>query len=345
MKISILLPYKENFSPKYAGAVSLFLKDTVNLSKYKDCITIYGNTNYKKKLLNNYENIHFTKLFLRSNTKIYLKKFIEKEKISKSNLIEIHNRPEYLNFIYKYNKNIVFYYHNNPLEMKSSYKLNDRLNVLIKSKRIIFNSNWTKKQFIKNIPQKKYYNKLEVIHQSTNKKKINILNKDKIVIFVGRLNKAKGYDIFGNAIINVLNKFPDWKSIIIGDEPRDNIIFQHKNLKLLGFQQHSSVIKWFSKSKIAVICSRNDEPFGRTALEASSCGCGVIISNKGGLPEASPYAIKLKKLDVKSLEKEIIGLITNKKKLLNIQNKIYKNFDLTNIKISSKIDLYRDKLV
>ena len=34
MKISILLPYKENFSPKYAGAVSLFVNDTVKNSKY-----------------------------------------------------------------------------------------------------------------------------------------------------------------------------------------------------------------------------------------------------------------------------------------------------------------------
>jgi len=28
MKISILLPYKENFSPNNPGAVSLFVKDT-----------------------------------------------------------------------------------------------------------------------------------------------------------------------------------------------------------------------------------------------------------------------------------------------------------------------------
>ena len=48
MKISILLPYKENFSPIYAGAVSLFVKDTTILSKYKKYITIYGNTNLKK---------------------------------------------------------------------------------------------------------------------------------------------------------------------------------------------------------------------------------------------------------------------------------------------------------
>ena len=48
MKISILLPYKENFSPEYAGAVSLFVKDTVNISKYKKDINIYGNTSFKK---------------------------------------------------------------------------------------------------------------------------------------------------------------------------------------------------------------------------------------------------------------------------------------------------------
>ena len=35
MKISILLPYKENFSPIYPGAVSLFVKDTAALINIK----------------------------------------------------------------------------------------------------------------------------------------------------------------------------------------------------------------------------------------------------------------------------------------------------------------------
>ena len=34
MKIAILLPYKENFSPEYAGAVSIFINDTLKISKY-----------------------------------------------------------------------------------------------------------------------------------------------------------------------------------------------------------------------------------------------------------------------------------------------------------------------
>ena len=33
--IGILLPYKENFSPEYPGAVSLFVYETSKISKYK----------------------------------------------------------------------------------------------------------------------------------------------------------------------------------------------------------------------------------------------------------------------------------------------------------------------
>ena len=36
MKISILLPYKENFSPDYPGAVSLFVYETSKISKFKN---------------------------------------------------------------------------------------------------------------------------------------------------------------------------------------------------------------------------------------------------------------------------------------------------------------------
>ena len=35
MKISILLPYKENFSPEYPGAVSLFVFETSKKSDFK----------------------------------------------------------------------------------------------------------------------------------------------------------------------------------------------------------------------------------------------------------------------------------------------------------------------
>ena len=345
MKISILLPYKEDFTPDYAGAVSLFLSDTIKLSKYKKNIQVFGNTSFKKKLLKNYTNLKFTKFFFRSSSKAYVKKFLDEEKIKKSNLIEIHNRPEYINSIFKKNKNIVLYFHNNPLEMKLAKTANERINLYYKTKKIIFNSNWTLNQFTKGLNKKYITNKLEVINQSTSKKIINFKNKKKIILFVGKLNISKGYDIFGEAIINVLNNYPDWKAIVIGDEPREKHVFKHRNLKILGFQKNNIVTKWFIKSDISVVCPRKSEPFGRTALEASSAGCALIITDKGGLREASPKAMKLKTLTVKNVEKSIKKLIKNESFKKSLQKRIYKHFYLTNNYISKKIDGYRDKLI
>ena len=345
MKISILLPYKENFTPNYAGAVSLFLNDTIKLSKYKKNIQVYGNTSFKKKLLTNYTNLNFSKLLFRSSSKTYVKKFLENEKISKSNIIEVHNRPDYINSIYEINDNIVLYFHNNPQDMKSSKTVKERINVFNKTKKIIFNSKWTLKKFTKGLNKKYNTDKLEVINQSTSKKIINFKNKKKIILFVGRLNASKGYDLFGKAIIGVLNNNPDWKAIVIGDEPREKYIFEHKNLKNLGFQKYNVVTKWFVKSDISVVCSRWDEPFGRTALEASSAGCAVIITDKGGLSEASPQAMKIKSLTIKNIENSIEKLIKNVSFKKSLQKRIYKNFFLTNNYISKKIDSYRDKLI
>ena len=50
MNIAILLPFKENYSSKLAGAVSLFINDINNKSKFKTTTTIYGSTDEKKFL-------------------------------------------------------------------------------------------------------------------------------------------------------------------------------------------------------------------------------------------------------------------------------------------------------
>ena len=64
MKISILLPYKENFSPDYPGAVSLFVFETTKISKFRKNITVFGNTTYKKIFNLKYVNIDLRKNFL-----------------------------------------------------------------------------------------------------------------------------------------------------------------------------------------------------------------------------------------------------------------------------------------
>ena len=62
MKIGILLPYKENFSPDYPGAVSLFVYETSINSKFRKNIIVFGNTNLKKKFNLKYKNIELFKV-------------------------------------------------------------------------------------------------------------------------------------------------------------------------------------------------------------------------------------------------------------------------------------------
>ena len=76
------------------------------------------------------------------------------------------------------------------------------------------------------------------------------------------------------------------------------------------------ILENLKKISISVVCSRWNEPFGRTSLEAASRGSAVIISDRGGLPETSENAIILKSLGVNSLFNAIENLIVNKKKLL-----------------------------
>ena len=180
MKISILLPYKENFSPNYAGAVSINIKDTIKHSKYKNMITVYGSTTHKKKYHKSYKNLIFKNNFLTSSSKAYLRKFVEEENKKKSDFIEIHNRPEYIEFLYKYNSNLVLFYHNDPLSMRYSKTINERSKLIQKTKKIIFNSNWTKKRFLIGLKlNSNTRKKFEVIHQSIDRVNINLKKKKK----------------------------------------------------------------------------------------------------------------------------------------------------------------------
>ena len=339
MKISILLPYKENFSFKKSGAVSLFVNDVIKHSELRKNTYVFGKTDEKNYLDKNYVNLNFQRIFLKSHSKIYIKKFLEYEKKLVSDIIEVHNRPAYIDLINKNTKSkIILYFHNDPLTMSGSKTLKDRKSLLLKVDHFIFNSEWSLNRFKIGLKDFEYFkNNFSVIYQSVNKPKINFKNKNKIISFIGKLNRAKGYDVFGNTILKILNKYPDWKSIVIGDEPREKHSFEHKNLKIFGYKDHKFILKQLEKTSISVICSRWNEPLGRASLEACSRGSVPIITQRGGLPETSKSALILKSLNSKNLFTLIEKLIINKNYLLKLQKENYKNFRFTPNLITQKI--------
>ena len=340
LKIATILPYKENYSFEKASAASLWVSEFYKNSRFKKKNIIFGNTKSNNFLTKNYVNIDlkFIKSKFKSTTNEYCEKLIKKINNNNFDLIEIHNRPLILfKLIKKINSRFIFYFHNDPLSMKGSKSISERLFILKNATKVIFISEWVKSRFYENI-DKKLSTNTEVIYHSVNKQPK--VKKEKLITYVGKLNHSKGYDIFSDAVIKILDEFSEWKALSIGDEERRSIYLNHKNHKELGFLSHKKTMAIFNKSEIAVVPSRWEEPFGRTALEASSRGCATIISNRGGLTETTDHAVVLNKLDQVDLYKNLKKLINEKKfrkKLQYLGKKNIKHIISENTKIIDQV--------
>ncbi len=341
-RIAILLPYKEDYNKNNAGSASLWVKDFFENSKLKKITTIYGINTKKKSLSKNFVNLNNKFPLFTFKKNIYYAKLFLKNIHKQTKIIEIHNRPEIFHFINKQNSNykLILVFHNNPLLIRGSKKIKERKNILNKCSNIIFVSKWVQKKFFEGLDSKKS-KKCSVIYPAI-KRLDKLPKKENIITFIGKLNKSKGYDLAGVAVVNILNKYKNWKAIFAGNEEREKYNFSHKNLKIYRWLSHGKILKLLKKSSICLVPSVWEEPFGRISMEASICGNAVILSNKGGLSETSKYHIKLKNLHVNNIFKEINNLILDKKKLSKLQKKSffdYKIFIEKSAKIFDEIKL------
>ena len=141
------------------------------------------------------------------------------------------------------------------MDLKGSEKHSDRKFLYENVDSLVFLSVWMKDQFFRDL-------------KITNTKKINIFYpgvqtekkfpvKKNIILFVGKLNRAKGYDIYTDAVSRFLKNHKTWKGIAVGSEPRREI-HKNKDIVELGEISNKKVLQLISKSKITVACSRWD---------------------------------------------------------------------------------------
>ena len=326
-KIYIILPHKDQFIKNYAGSASIWVKDFLIGTKFKNQIKVIGSTKKTKNLYSkkNYININISNFKFTSKSDSYTKKIIEICKKDKPEIIEIHNRPTYFRNIYDVYKDskFILIFHNDPLSQKGSRTINERKFLLNYCSKIYFVSTWVEEKFFDGI-DKNFYSNFKTIYPSITPLK-KFPKKEKLIIFSGKLNAAKGFDKFSSAIIKILNKYKDWKSIVMGDEPREKYNFNHNNLKFTGWIPQDKVLKIYEKSSITIVPSLWEEPFGRSSLEAGAHGNAVILSKKGGLPETINKPIFLENVSAKSIYNEIEKLIKNKNQLNSIQKDLFKN--------------------
>ena len=146
----------------------------------------------------------------------------------------------------------------------------------------------------------------------------------------------------GVAVVNILNKYKNWKAVFAGNEEREKFNFSHKNLKIYKWLSHDKILKLLKKSSICLVPSVWEEPFGRISMEAANYANAVILSDKGGLLETSKHNIKLTNPDAENLYENISNLITDIKKLKEIQKKAFYKTEIfieKSAKIFDKIKL------
>ena len=217
-KIYIILPYKESLNVNTAGAVSLYVTENLNYSIYKKNIKIISSGNLDRN-----------KFFTNKN---YIENFCKKNYGSKIDLFEIHNRPEYVYYIKKHfpNSKITLTFHNDPLNLRNSKSVSERNYLIQTCSKIIFVSRWFQQRFFKELKNSNY-TKTSIVYCGVNIPKLKKIKKKKNILFVGKLNEAKGYNIFVEAAKKFKSINKKWNFIAVGNEPRKKIFPSDKIVK------------------------------------------------------------------------------------------------------------------
>lgn len=163
------------------------------------------------------------------------------------------------------------------------------------------------------------YKKIRVIYNPmpfSKKKKIN--NPKEQIVYAGRLTPGKGASLLFESLPLVFKNIKNLRVLIIGSGfLRDELNktahkFRFtKNVDFLGHLKHNRLLKIYSQSRLTIVPSLWQEPFGRVALESLSAGTPVVVTNRGGLKEIVDNSVTgyVTKANPQSLSKAIIKAI------------------------------------
>jgi glycogen synthase len=133
------------------------------------------------------------------------------------------------------------------------------------------------------------------------------------LLFVGRLVSDKGVTLLLDALAELRRRNLTPSLSIVGAGPeadplrdRVNSLGLNDRVRFLGSKSGLELAAVYQTHKILVVPSVWAEPFGIVALEGMACGCIVIGSNAGGLPEAiGSCGLTFKPLDPIDLANQI----------------------------------------
>jgi len=186
---------------------------------------------------------------------------------------------------------------------------------------IIANSNYTKQNVMReyNIPEEK----INVVHWGIDPDNPNyqinysspLNDKDKIVLFLGRITIQKGPEYFLHAAKKVLDYHDNVKFVMAGSGDMMQRMIDlsidlgiHDKVIFTGFLKGAEVHKAFQMADLYVMPSVS-EPFGLVALESLKNNTPIIISKQSGVSEVLNHALKVDFWDVDEMANKIVSIL------------------------------------
>lgn len=119
------------------------------------------------------------------------------------------------------------------------------------------------------------------------------VERDRDLVFLGRLVSQKGCDTLLQALSQLRSQGMSPTLTVIGDGP-DRAMLEKmsaelnldQKIRFTGTMQGQALADLLNCHRFMVVPSRYEEPFGIVALEGLACGCVPIVSERGGLVDA-----------------------------------------------------------
>lgn len=322
-------------SKKYRKANFIFIKPLKIIEKIDKIVFLIAKNILKKSNSQSYRFI-FQRLY-------FLNKISQNLKKNDYDKVLLENHPtQYLALKWRknYKKYQNRYYYHCHNEFVGTYGCEF---IIKNTKKMICVSNFIKSSLEKKleidkdkcvvlrngIDTKKFSITIDEIEKQKIKKKYNINDDDKILLFTGRLVKEKGIKELLEALSKVQIK--NLKLLVVGSSSNNiNVKTKYeieieelvkkinKNVIFTGFVEYKEIYKLYAIADIAVLPSIWDDPAPLTIIESMAAGLPIITTNSGGIPEYAKNgcAVILKRDEnmIYNLKNAIIDLLNHKEK-------------------------------
>ena len=301
----IIIPPREKFRPADAGAIALTVRDFFLASKWRRNSIVFGGSHGGFEGVR-YEAVPMSRVKIFGLTYSYISSCIDRIRLIKPSVVEVHNRINIALSIKKAfpNLRVIFYCHNDPLGMSFLSTPEERRLAVASLDGFFCVSNFVRNRLIDGIDSANI-NKVHVVYNPVEiSPGTDVAMRQKRIVFAGRVVELKGVRELAIALAQVLPANPNWRAVFLGASGFGRIAgstdYERNVYSILegcrdqvefrGHVSHREVIEVFKDARITVAPSVGVEAAGRSPLEAMSRGCAAVLSRSGGMVEIAGEA-------------------------------------------------------